>query len=217
MRGSSAAARVWGIRCRRSSIGTISTPAMPAAARPAAVVIRISRAAIHCVSRFIASGRLENDIKVVRRPKPCAKFRRIELMRAEVVQDQGMTIQQRLDVDELPRPAKFLENALTELEVPGLLLRIEMSAVDLIGGSQSQYFGSSTLRHRMGTVAVVESLRIVRREPNLRSGCLDRREDFPELDAPVGLDHDELAPLKRRVAIKRTGEPPHVSHHAVTD
>jgi hypothetical protein len=53
------------------------------------------------------------------------------------------------------------------------------------------------------------------RRPN--TGRLYHREDFPELDASLGLDDDELSALKRRGTLERTRKPSDVSHHTVAD
>jgi hypothetical protein len=175
---------------------------MPTAARSAAVAIGKASGTTRRLTRLIAAGRLETYIEVVRRPKPCTNCCRIELMRAEIVEDERAVIQQSLDVDKLPRPVELLENALTKLEATGSLLRSWVNVGDLIGGSQAQYFWSRALRRRLAMVAASKSVLIAERAASRGTGGFHHGEDFPQFDPPVGLDHDDLAPLKPRIAIK---------------
>jgi hypothetical protein len=205
MSGRPAAARTWrraGLGGGLSRVNTISTPAMPTAACSAAVAIGSAAGATRSLTRFIGSGRLETHVEVVRRPKPCTKRCRIEFMGAEVVENQGVVVQQSLDVDELPWPVELLENALTKLEVSGSLLRSWLNTGDLIGGGQAQDFWPCALRRTMGIVVVFECVPFTAGAPSQFSGRLHHGEDFPELDPPLGLDHDSLPPLEGRIAVE---------------
>jgi len=182
------------------------------------VAIGTASGATRRLTRFIGSGRLETHVEIVGRPKPRTKCCRIEFMWAQVVENQGVVIQQSLDVDELPWPVELLENALTKLEVSGSLLRSWLNMGDLIGGGQAQDFWPCALRQRMGIAAAFDSASIAVCAPSrATTRRLHHGEDFPELDPPLGLDHDKLPALEGRIAVESAGEPSRVTHHAVTD
>jgi len=190
---------------------------MTAAARSAAVATGKVSGGTCGLTRRIAPGRFEMHIEVVRRPKPRTKLCRIQLRRTEVVEDQRVVVQQRLDVNQLPIPVELREYALTKLEVPALSLHLRASPRNLIVGRQPQNDRSRILWQIMETVAA--GGRILLGDSVLSCGIVGPHhgEDFPNLDPPLGFDHDELAPLKRRTVAEGTGEPSHVRHHAVAD
>jgi len=139
-------------------------------------------------------------------------------MWAQVVENQGVVIQQSLDVDELPWPVELLENALTKLEVSGSLLRSWLNMGDLIGGGQAQDFWPCALRQRMEIAAAFDSASIAVCAPSrATTRRLHHGEDFPELDPALAFDHDILTALQVHNGVDRAGKSSHVTHHAVTD
>ena len=77
------------------------------------VVVRI---AIAELAVQVAADRLEHHVEIALDAKPRPQGRDVDLMGTEVVEDRGAAIEQRLDVDELPRPVPLPEDLLTEGE-----------------------------------------------------------------------------------------------------
>jgi hypothetical protein len=80
-----------------------------------------ARAVVVCIPREwlafqVVPDRLEHHVDITFNTKPCAHRRDVKLVWPEVVQDGGAAIQERLDVDELPRPVSLAEDSLTEGE-----------------------------------------------------------------------------------------------------
>ena len=64
----------------------------------------------------VAANRLEHHVEIALDAKARAQRRDVELMWAEVVEDRGAAIEERLNIDELPRPVPLAEDLLTEAE-----------------------------------------------------------------------------------------------------
>jgi predicted GIY-YIG superfamily endonuclease len=64
----------------------------------------------------VVPNRFENHIQIALDAKSRAQRRDVELMWTEVVEDRGAAIEERLNIDELPRPVPLAEDLLTESE-----------------------------------------------------------------------------------------------------
>jgi hypothetical protein len=62
----------------------------------------------------VGPDRLQHHIDVALDPKTGTQSRDVKLARTEVVEHRGAAIEQRLDVDEVPRPIPLLEDLLTK-------------------------------------------------------------------------------------------------------
>ncbi len=82
----------------------------------------------------IVPDRLEHHVDITLDTKPRSQRRNVKLVWAEVVEDRGAAIKERLDVDELPRPVSVAEYSLTEGEA-----------------SRSQFFRGPCERKIVGT------------------------------------------------------------------
>jgi predicted GIY-YIG superfamily endonuclease len=92
-----------------TAIGTTTRSA--AAARTIIVCIAGRMLALQVVP-----NRLENHIQIALDAKSRAQRRDVKLVWTEVVEDRGAAIEERLNVDELPRPVPLAEDLLTEHE-----------------------------------------------------------------------------------------------------
>ncbi len=64
----------------------------------------------------VVPNRLEHHVEITLDAKPRAQRRDVKLVWTEVVEDRGAAIEERLNIDELPRPVPFAEDLLTEAE-----------------------------------------------------------------------------------------------------
>jgi hypothetical protein len=62
----------------------------------------------------VVPNRFENHVQIALDAKPRAQRRDVKLMWSEVVEDRGAAIEERLNIDELPRPVSRAEDLLTE-------------------------------------------------------------------------------------------------------
>jgi hypothetical protein len=65
----------------------------------------------------LAADRFEDDVKVASNAESGSESRIFDVLRAKVVEHDGMSIQERLDIEQLPGPASFLEDALAAIKV----------------------------------------------------------------------------------------------------
>jgi hypothetical protein len=63
----------------------------------------------------------------------------VDLMRAEVIDDCRLPIEQRLDIDEFPRPVAAFENALTSRKLSGTLGQGRFRACQIVGASGAKH------------------------------------------------------------------------------
>jgi hypothetical protein len=73
-------------------------------------------ASITRLAREVGADRFEHDVEVAGHAEPRAQERNVKLMRTEIMEDRDTAVEQRLDVDELPRPVLFLEDTLANGE-----------------------------------------------------------------------------------------------------
>ena len=92
-----------------TAIGT--TTGSAAAVR--AVVVRIASREL---AVQVVPDRLEHHVDIALDAKPRPQRRDVKLMWTEVVEDRGAAIEERLNIDELPRPVPLAEDSLTEGE-----------------------------------------------------------------------------------------------------
>ena len=129
------------------------------------------------------------------------------------MEDRDAAVEQRLDIDELPRPIPFLEHTLTESEATRAYL--------LRGPSGPGPPGRPGEERSAGQPK--EPGRIHRRPAEARviafwaARAIMRDQDFSELQAAMRLDHHDLAPLEGGVALRKSGESPYLTHDAVAD
>ena len=64
----------------------------------------------------VVPNRFENHVQIALDAKSRAQRRDVKLMWTEVVENRGTAIEERLNIDELPRPVPFAEDLLTESE-----------------------------------------------------------------------------------------------------
>jgi predicted GIY-YIG superfamily endonuclease len=64
----------------------------------------------------VVPDRLEHHVEIALDAKLRAQSRDVKLMWTEVVEDRGAAIEERLNIDELPRPVPLAEDLLTESE-----------------------------------------------------------------------------------------------------
>ena len=94
-------------------------------------------------------------------------------MGAEVLDDRDALFQQRLDVDQVPRPALILEDA------PACREAIRPARLGASGSVQVGRAG------RADHPLPIDALR--------RAGLVQGDQHLAQLDPPIGLDHDGLA------------------------
>jgi hypothetical protein len=104
---------------------------------------------------------------------------------------------------------------LAKLKVAGSILGRSFYPDDLVVGRRSKDLCLDASRQVSGIVTAVVVLAAIVVRSSVRSGRFHNGEDFPDLDASLGLDHDKLSALQGRITAKRTEEPSDVSHHAI--
>jgi len=170
--------------------------------------------------RFLAlhvgPGRLEHHVEVARDAELCAQRGDVKIPGTQVMEDCGAAVEQRLDVDELPRPVPLLEQTLAECEATRACLLRALRAGQVLRAGQAKYVRPVNPRCPAGILAH-QSIRLVipvvagRRRDSMRD------QDFAELQAAMRLDHHDLAPLEPAVALRKSGESPYLTHAAVAD
>jgi hypothetical protein len=63
------------------------------------------------IERDINANWLEHDVSLANNSKPSTQTRRVNFMRTEIVKHDRFAVQKWFDVDKLPRPASFVEDA----------------------------------------------------------------------------------------------------------
>ena len=100
-----------GLSAVRSATAAVGATARPATALPAVVVVTII---IGDLAAEVAADRLENHVEIALDTKSGTQRCDVQLMRTEVMKYGRPAIQQRLDIDQIPRPVPVAENALAE-------------------------------------------------------------------------------------------------------
>jgi hypothetical protein len=154
----------------------------------------------------VASHGLKNHIEIAFHAKPSPQRSHVDLMGTEVMKHRRAAIEQRLDVDERPRPVSLAEDALTEGKTTGSRFRGVARAHQIVRAGQA----NDVLRVD-GTTC--DAILAVRR----RRSTIQYAQDFAKLEPAVRLDDDEPAPFDPRIAHARGGEPADITHDAVTD
>jgi len=152
-------------------------------------------------------GGLEHHVEVARDTEPRAQRGNLQMRGTKVMEDRGAAIEQRLDVDELPRPIPLLEHVLAEREATRSCLLRAVRSRQVLGAGQAKYPRPVNRGRRSG---------IVDGRPGRRRAVM-RDQDFSELKAAMRLDHHDLAPLEGGVALRKSGESPYLTHAAVAD
>jgi hypothetical protein len=167
---------------------------------PAAAVI-VLPAKIVVPGRIVGAGidadRLEQDVEVARHAEPRAQGRGVELMRAEIVEDRGLIVEQRLDVHELPGPVFLAQDALAERET----IRPDRFDMPRTG----QILRASGSEHAL----LIEG--------RGRVGFVKREQHFTQFDPPIRADHDRLTSSQQTTTLRRRPKPRHIPHHTITD
>jgi len=79
---------------------------------------------VRFVGLEVGPGGLEHHVEVAGDAEPRAQRSGVQLVGTKVMEDRGAAVEQRLDVDELPRPIPLLEHTLAESEaIRACLLR----------------------------------------------------------------------------------------------
>jgi hypothetical protein len=94
----------------------------------------------------IGADRLEDDVKVASAADLRAKEGEVKITRAEVMNDCGLLIEQRLDVDDLQRPVLLAADSLADLISLGPKLRRAAGIFQVLSTGETQYTGPSRSR-----------------------------------------------------------------------
>ena len=114
--------------------------------------------------------------------------REVNLGGTEVVKDRRAAIEQRFNVDELPRPVPLPEDALTKGKATWpQFFRIPRSR-KVVGAGDAKHCAVNRGRGR-------------KRAPRFLLACLQGDQDLSEFHPPVRPDDDRLASLESRAAI----------------
>jgi hypothetical protein len=179
---------------RRSVTAPHPATAFTAAAVSTAVFVLGRSCGIWVIN--VRSYRLEHYVEVALDAETRSPRRRIETMRTQVMDHSRPAIQERLDIDQLPRPISQVEHspALEEAARPRLerlprLLQIrstgEPEHVRLIAPSEPIVSIDLGTRHASVVDSVV-SIALFTRD----------KEDLAQLEAPMRLDDDDLTALE---------------------
>src|ERR1017187_9510461 len=131
----------------------------------------------------------------------------------EVVQDGGLAVEKWFDIEELPRPARFLENAPTATEPSRTRLARILCTRQVLGRGRTK-----NVRHvglDRGGIVTGPWLDVA---PGAgHSSLVEKHQHFPQLHASMRLNHDGLTPIQRAAATGMTAESPDVSHDAIAN
>jgi len=179
---------------------TIARAATGFAAVPMSVLVR-------CVGLEVGPDGLKHHVEVARDAEPRAERGNVHRLGTKVMEHRGAVIEQRLDVDELPRPIPVLEHTLAESEATRAYLLRSVRAGQVLRAGQAKYALPVNRGSRFGILARRAS----------RRRAIMRDQNFSQLQAAMRLDHHDLAPLEGGVALRKSGESPYVTHDAIAD
>jgi hypothetical protein len=171
----------------------------------ASVIVRLR------VFRLTAEG-FEHDVKVTGGAESRAERLMLELTRTEVVEHGTLPVQERLDVEELERPAFFPEDALAECKTSRLdcVCMFRTRQVVFSGGTEHARLASGLEPARVAFLRrFVGAFR--------KTWLIEMDQDFAQLDASMRLDHDGLTTVKRACRRRIGAESRNVSHGSVAN
>jgi hypothetical protein len=90
------------------------------------------------VAGIVGPDRFQHDIEVASHSESSAQRGDVKPARSQIMEDCCVFIQQRLDVDELPRPVILLEDALAEREAIGTQILSPSRTSEIVGVCKTQ-------------------------------------------------------------------------------
>jgi hypothetical protein len=200
---------------RRSVTAPHPATAFTAAAVSTAVFVLGRSCGIWVIN--VRSYRLEHYVEVALDAETRSPRRRIETMRTQVMDHSRPAIQERLDIDQLPRPISQVEHspAFGEAARPRLKRLPRLLQIRSTGAPEHVRPISPSepiVIIDLGTqgASIVDSNRTA-------ALLASDKENLAQLKAPMRLDDDGLTAVVRGPRLRQAGKPPHVSHDSIAD
>ena len=136
-------------RCARAAaaVGAITRPATAAGLVVVNIIIG-GRAA------GVVADRLENHVEIALNTKPRTQGCDVKPMRTEVMKYRRAAIEQRLDVNQVPRPVSLAEDLLAECEATRAQLLRGPRARQVVGTGHANHLGRVDCQGRARILAV---------------------------------------------------------------